>query len=76
MGAVIGARTVVAKDVPPYAVVVGNPAKIIKYRFDSTQISILLASKWWFWGEGETMSEFDRFMQPNKFFEKHSGDKN
>ena len=75
-GAVIGARAVVAKDVPPYAVVVGNPAKIINYRFDSEQISILLESKWWCWDESKIMSEFDRFMRPNKFFEKHLGNKN
>jgi acetyltransferase-like isoleucine patch superfamily enzyme len=41
-GAVIGAGAVVAKDVPPYAVVVGNPAKVIKYRFNQEMIDILL----------------------------------
>ena len=46
-GAVIGARTVVAKDVPPYSIVVGNPAKIIKYRFSPDVIEQLLRLKWW-----------------------------
>jgi acetyltransferase-like isoleucine patch superfamily enzyme len=46
-GAVIGAGTVVTKDVPPYAIVVGNPGKIIKYRFAPRTIEKLLASKWW-----------------------------
>lgn len=46
-GAVIGARSVIAFDVPPYAVVVGNPAKIIKYRFNPHQIERLLVLKWW-----------------------------
>jgi acetyltransferase-like isoleucine patch superfamily enzyme len=46
-GAVIGARSVVTKNVPPYAIVVGSPAKIIKYRFDEKTISDLLSLKWW-----------------------------
>ena len=46
-GAIIGANAVVAKDVPPYAVVVGNPAVIKKYRFDKETIDLLLELKWW-----------------------------
>ena len=46
-GAVIGAYSVVAKNIPPYAVVVGNPAKVIKYRFDEQKIKELLELKWW-----------------------------
>lgn len=46
-GAVIGAGAVVSKDIPPYAVAVGCPIKIIKYRFDSDTIKKLLNSKWW-----------------------------
>ncbi len=46
-GAVIGANSVVTKDIPPYAIVVGNPAKIIKYRFDDDIITLLLKLKWW-----------------------------
>ena len=46
-GAVIGANSVVTKDVPPYAIVVGNPAKIIKYRFNKIIIEKLLESQWW-----------------------------
>lgn len=46
-GAIIGAFAVVAKDVPPYAVVVGNPAQIKRYRFTEEQIAKLLKIKWW-----------------------------
>ena len=46
-GAVIGAYSVVAKDIPPYAVVVGNPCQIKKYRFSDDNIKELLELKWW-----------------------------
>lgn len=46
-GAVIGANSVVTKDIPPYAIAVGNPAKVIKYRFEEEQITWLLKTKWW-----------------------------
>ncbi|ELR66519.1 Acetyltransferase [Photobacterium marinum] len=48
-GAVIGARTVVTKDVDPYSVVVGNPGQAIKKRFTEMQIEMLLEMKWWDW---------------------------
>lgn len=50
-GAVVGSSSVVTKDVPPYAIVVGNPAKIVKYRFTEDQIGDLLRIAWWDWDE-------------------------
>ncbi|MFP3846992.1 CatB-related O-acetyltransferase, partial [Priestia filamentosa] len=46
-GAVIGANSVVTKDVPPYAIVIGNPAKVVKFRFEKHIIEKLLKLKWW-----------------------------
>lgn len=69
-GAVIGAGAVVTKDISPYAVAVGVPAKVIKYRFDEKTIEALLKKQWWnsseedlekaernFWNVGAFLSE-------------------
>jgi len=50
-GAVIATGAVVNKDVPPYAVVAGNPGRIVKFRFEHSQIKELLDIKWWDWSE-------------------------
>lgn len=46
-GAVIGAQSLITKDVPPYAIVMGSPAQVKRYRFDQPTIDSLLASQWW-----------------------------
>jgi virginiamycin A acetyltransferase len=48
-GAIIGANSLVTKDIPPYAVVGGSPARVIKYRFTQETIELLLRVKWWDW---------------------------
>jgi acetyltransferase-like isoleucine patch superfamily enzyme len=46
-GAIVGGGSVVTKDVPPYAIVAGVPAKIVRYRFDEATIERLLSLQWW-----------------------------
>lgn len=48
-GAIVGGKAVVTHDVPPYAVVVGNPAKVAKMRFDDLTVGRLLTLAWWDW---------------------------
>jgi len=50
-GAIIGAGAVVSKDIPPYAIALGTPIKVVKYRFDEKEIEKLLAIKWWDWSD-------------------------
>ena len=57
-GAVLGAGAVIAKRVPPYAVAVGNPAKVTRSRFDKSLIERLLVLRWWDWPE----ERVDRFI--------------
>lgn len=48
-GAIIATKAVVTKDIPPYAIVGGNPAKVIKMRFSESKVEKLLALAWWDW---------------------------
>jgi virginiamycin A acetyltransferase len=48
-GSIIGSKSVVTKDVPAYSIVAGNPAKVIRYRFDKETIKNLLTISWWNW---------------------------
>jgi virginiamycin A acetyltransferase len=48
-GAVVGARAVVSRDVPPYAIVAGNPARVLRSRFSPDEVAALLETAWWDW---------------------------
>lgn len=66
-GAIVAAGSVVVKDVPPYAVAGGNPAKIIRLRFSDEQIDILLASEWWNWPIEKIIRNVNEFSDIEKF---------
>ena len=70
-GAVIGTGAVVAKDVPPYAVVVGNPARVIKYRFDEATIEWLQKLRWWNWTPEKIKSCWPEMENMEAFKEKY-----
>ena len=70
-GAVIASDSVVVKNVPPYAIVGGNPAQIIKYRFPPHVIESLLRIKWWDWSLDKIHDSFKYFNDVEKFIAMH-----
>jgi acetyltransferase-like isoleucine patch superfamily enzyme len=68
-GAVVAAESYVTGNVEPYSIVGGNPAKLIRYRFDANTIKELLKIKWWLW-EDEKISKFIDLLNNNKDIEK------
>lgn len=64
IGAVVGAQAFVNKDVPPYAIVVGSPARILRYRFDDETIARLKATKYW----TKTPNEAKRILSKIKLY--------
>lgn len=59
-GAVIGADSTVARDIPPYTVAAGNPCKVVKNRFDADLTAYLLDLQWWNWPEEKIFRNLDR----------------
>lgn len=71
-GAIVAAGAVVTKDVPPYAVVAGVPAKVVKYRFEDSQIEKLLRIKWWEWDEKRIVQNAPPFSDVEDFLCKNT----
>jgi acetyltransferase-like isoleucine patch superfamily enzyme len=63
-GAVIAAGSVVVEDVPPYAIIGGYPAKVLRYRFSNERIDALLRSRWWEASLEELEPAKDLFARP------------
>lgn len=71
-GAVVAAETVVTKDVPPYAIVAGNPAKVVGYRFEKEQIEDLLLIRWWNWSNEKVIENAkELYADVDSFIKKH-----
>lgn len=63
-GAVIGARSVVATDIPPYAIAAGNPARVVRYRFAPALVERLLHQSWWTWPEADVRRAMEDLLSP------------
>ena len=74
-GAVIGMGSVVTKDVPPYAIVAGNPAKIIRFRFEDKTIRKLLEIKWWNWEHSLIFNCVHKFSDIENFIKLYDSNK-
>lgn len=74
-GVVIAAGSIVTRDIPPYSIIGGNPAKIIRKRFDDLTINALLKIKWWDWDDQRINKNLPLICSSNveDFIEAHLG---
>lgn len=73
-GVIIGAGAVVTKDIPDYAIAVGVPAKVIRYRYNPEQIAKMNEIAWWNWSDEKIKeNQMDFYLEIDKFIEKHGG---
>ncbi len=63
-GAVVASRAAVFGDVPPYGVVVGNPARLTRYRFSESIVESLLRNAWWKWPDEVVRRNVEWFYRP------------
>ena len=70
-GAMVAAYSVVTKDVPPFALVAGNPARIKRFRFNQKIIDKLQKIQWWNWKMREVKQRLDDFLDINRFIRKY-----
>lgn len=75
-GAIIGAGSIVTKDVPPYAIVAGNPTKILRYRFDNDTCEHIDKTIWWEDSPDNLFKFKDYMNNPKVFCDKYGGVKN
>ncbi len=75
-GAVVGMGSIVTKDVEPYTIVAGNPAKLIRKRFDDDTIQRLLKSKWWELDDLKLLKYAKNIKNPEKFLQEIENEKN
>jgi virginiamycin A acetyltransferase len=60
-GAIVGAGSVVTRSVPPYAIVVGNPARVMRYRYPEEVIELIAPVEWWTWSDEKLRANRDLF---------------
>lgn len=74
VGAAIGAGSIVTKDVPPYSIVGGNPARVIRYRFKPEEIEQLVKIAWWDWSIYKIKANWDLLLNDDisEFIERHA----
>ena len=69
-GAIIGAHSLVTKDVEPFSIVIGSPARHLRFRFDKDSINKLNELKWWEWNNEKIRANINLFSDPEKFIAK------